>query len=51
MDPDRLAKESLEILSNEDIIAINQDSLAKQAQLVRRYTEEEWDVFSELLAG
>jgi hypothetical protein len=42
LDPDRLNKASLEILSNKEIIAINQDSLAKQAQLVRRNTEDEW---------
>jgi hypothetical protein len=43
LDPKRLSKASLDILSNKEIIAINQDSLAKQAQLVRRNTEDEWD--------
>lgn len=36
---------SLKILSNKEIIAINQDSLGKQAQLVRRYTEEGYDIY------
>ncbi|KAI1504641.1 glycoside hydrolase superfamily [Biscogniauxia marginata] len=38
--------ESFEILSNKEVIAINQDPLGKQAQLVRRYTEEEWDIWA-----
>ncbi|KAK8053648.1 glycoside hydrolase [Apiospora saccharicola] len=29
-----------------EIIAINQDARGKQAQLVRRYTEEEWDLWT-----
>jgi hypothetical protein len=41
LDPDRLDKVSLDILSNKEVIALNQDSLAKQAQLVRRNTEDE----------
>ncbi|KAF2824686.1 glycoside hydrolase [Ophiobolus disseminans] len=51
LDPNRLSRTSLEIISNKEIIAINQDSLAKQAQLVRRYTEEEWDVWIGELSG
>jgi alpha-galactosidase len=35
---------SLSILSNQEIIAINQDPLNEQAQLVRRYTEESYDI-------
>jgi len=42
---------SIAILSNADVIAINQDPLAKQAQLVRRYTEEGWDVWAGELSG
>jgi hypothetical protein len=42
---------SLEILSNKEVIAINQDSLAKQAQLVQIYTEEEWDIWLGDLSG
>lgn len=42
---DRISKTSLATLSNKEVIAINQDSLAKQAQLAVRYTEEEWDVW------
>lgn len=51
LDPARLPKTSLDIMSNKEVIAINQDSLAKQAQLVRRYTEEEWDVWLGELSG
>jgi alpha-galactosidase len=40
-----LSSASVDILSNKEVIAINQDSLAKQAQLVQRFTEEEWDVW------
>ncbi|KAF2661108.1 carbohydrate-binding module family 35 protein [Lophiostoma macrostomum CBS 122681] len=36
---------SLKTLSNQDVISINQDPLSKQARLVKRYTEEEWDVW------
>jgi hypothetical protein len=46
LDPGRLNKASLEILLKKEIIAINQDSLAKQAQLVRRNTEDEWGTLS-----
>jgi len=46
-----LSAASVEILSNKEVIAINQDSLAKQAQLVQRYTEEEWDVWLGDLSG
>jgi alpha-galactosidase len=45
VDPNRLSKTSLEIMSNKEVIAINQDSLAKQAQIARRYTEEQWDIW------
>ena len=38
--------ESIDILSNTEVIAINHDSLSKQARLIRRYTEEEWDVWA-----
>jgi alpha-galactosidase len=51
MDPERLSKSSIEILENKEVIAINQDPLAKQAQLVRRYTEEEWDIWMGDLSG
>ncbi|KAH8882992.1 alpha-galactosidase [Thozetella sp. PMI_491] len=43
--------QSLQILSNTEVIALNQDSLGEQARLVRRYTEEEWDVFAGNLSG
>jgi alpha-galactosidase len=51
LDPDRLSKTSLEILSNKEVIALNQDPLAKQAQLVRRHTEEEYDIWLGDLSG
>lgn len=38
--------ESLEILNNTEVIALNQDALGKQAQLTRRYTTEQYDVWS-----
>ncbi|KAI1759152.1 carbohydrate-binding module family 35 protein [Hypoxylon sp. FL1150] len=42
---------SLDVLRNEEVIAINQDPLGKQARLVRRYTEEEWDIWAGELSG
>jgi hypothetical protein len=45
VDPEKLNKHSLDIMSNTEVIALNQDPLAKQAQLVRRYTEEEYDIW------
>lgn len=47
----RLSKDSLAIMENKEVITINQDSLAKQAQLVRRNTEKEWDVWLGDLSG
>lgn len=46
VDPSMTGQSSLDILSNAEVIAINQDPLGKQAQLVRRYTEEEWDIWA-----
>ncbi|KAJ4376328.1 hypothetical protein N0V83_001611 [Neocucurbitaria cava] len=51
LDSDRLSQTSLDILSNTDVVAINQDPLAEQARLVRRYTEEEWDIWLGNLSG
>ncbi|KAH8719190.1 alpha-galactosidase precursor [Phaeosphaeriaceae sp. PMI808] len=51
LDPNRLSKSSLAILENKEVIAINQDPLVKQAQLVRRHTEEEWDIWMGELSG
>lgn len=42
---------SLEILANTEVIALNQDSLGRQAQLVRRYTEAQYDVWLGELSG
>ena len=51
LDPSRLKNTSKEIMLNKEIIAINQDALAKQAQLVRRDTEGEWDIWLGELSG
>lgn len=42
---------SLEILKNSEVIALNQDSLGKQAQLIRRFTTEQYDVWAGELSG
>lgn len=47
----KLSKTSLAIMSNKEVIAINQDSLGRQAQLVRRHTVEEWDIWLGELSG
>ncbi|KAJ5600931.1 hypothetical protein N7450_001998 [Penicillium hetheringtonii] len=39
-------KDSLAILSNQDVIGFNQDSLGKSADLKRRWTEEQYEVWS-----
>lgn len=46
VDPTMTGQSSLDILSNAEVIALNQDPLGRQAQLVRRYTEEEWDIWA-----
>jgi alpha-galactosidase len=46
-----LPKDSKAILSNKEVIAINQDPLGKGAQLVRRYGPEQWDVWAGDLSG
>ncbi|KAF1966476.1 alpha-galactosidase precursor [Bimuria novae-zelandiae CBS 107.79] len=46
-----LSATSLAIMSNKEVIAIDQDSLGRQAQLVRRYTVEEWDIWLGELSG
>ncbi|KAF3006902.1 hypothetical protein E8E13_011148 [Curvularia kusanoi] len=51
VDPEKLNQHSLDIMSNKEVIAINQDPLAEQAQLVRRFTEEEYDVWLGGLSG
>ncbi|KAI1803478.1 carbohydrate-binding module family 35 protein [Daldinia bambusicola] len=50
-DPKLTPAASLDVLRNEEVIAINQDSLGKQARLVRRYTQEEWDIWVGELSG
>ncbi|CAG9940255.1 unnamed protein product [Clonostachys rosea f. rosea IK726] len=46
MDRSQIPQESLEIMSNKEVIAINQDPLGNAAELVLRHTEEEWDVWA-----
>ncbi|KAI1073499.1 carbohydrate-binding module family 35 protein [Whalleya microplaca] len=42
---------SLAILRTAEVIALNQDPLGAQARLIRRHTEEEWDIFAGPLSG
>ncbi|TDZ51551.1 Alpha-galactosidase D [Colletotrichum trifolii] len=49
--PGLAPEHTLSIVANKEVIAINQDPLARQAQLVRRFTEEEWDVWAGELSG
>ncbi|KXH32010.1 alpha-galactosidase [Colletotrichum nymphaeae SA-01] len=49
--PGLVPESAHEILVNKEVIALNQDPLAKQTELVRRYTEEEWDVWAGELSG
>ncbi|KPM44124.1 putative alpha-galactosidase D [Neonectria ditissima] len=51
IDTESIPEESFKTLSHKEVIAINQDSLAKQAELVLRYTEEEWDLWAGELSG
>ncbi|SPJ76035.1 related to alpha-galactosidase precursor [Fusarium torulosum] len=46
MDAKQIPADSLEVMSNKEAIAVNQDSLGEAAKLVIRYTEEEWDVWA-----
>jgi alpha-galactosidase len=49
--PSLTPAESLAILLNKDVVALNQDRLGEQAQLIRRYTEEGYDIFAGNLSG
>lgn len=51
MNSGKTSSTSLSILGNKEVIAINQDPLGKQARLIRRYTEEEWDIWTGNLSG
>ncbi|KAL6153949.1 hypothetical protein ACJQWK_01422 [Exserohilum turcicum] len=51
LDPQRLSKSSIDIMTNKEVIAINQDPLAKQAKLMQRDTEGEWDIWAGELSG
>ncbi|KAI1041053.1 hypothetical protein LB505_005843 [Fusarium chuoi] len=46
IDAKQIPAESLEVMSNKEVIAINQDPLAEAAKLVICYMEEEWDVWA-----
>ncbi|USP79453.1 carbohydrate-binding module family 35 protein [Curvularia clavata] len=51
LDPKRLSQASIDIMTNKEVISINQDPLAKQARLVQRDTEGEWDIWLGELSG
>jgi hypothetical protein len=51
LDPERISQSSLDVMSNKEVIAINQDPLAQQATLIRRDTKEEWDIWIGKLSG
>ncbi|VTO91862.1 unnamed protein product [Fusarium graminearum] len=46
MDAKQIPSHSLEVMSNKEAVAINQDALGQAAELVIRHTEEQWDVWS-----
>ncbi|KAK7710007.1 hypothetical protein SLS57_008505 [Botryosphaeria dothidea] len=46
MSTTRTPQASLDIMLNADALAINQDPLGEQARLIRRYTEEEYDIWA-----
>jgi alpha-galactosidase len=46
-----LDADALTIFSNKEVVAINQDPLGRAAELVRRFSEEEYDVWAGPLAG
>ena len=49
MDKSLAPLSSLDTLSNKDVIALNQDTLGEQVALIRRYTEEQYDIWAENL--
>ncbi|KAF8251493.1 glycoside hydrolase [Wilcoxina mikolae CBS 423.85] len=46
-----LNADALKVFSNAEVIAINQDALGLAAQLVRRFTQEQYDIWSGPLSG
>jgi len=46
-----ISQASLDILMNKEIIALNQDALGTAAALVRRYSQEQYDVWAGPLSG
>lgn len=51
MDATVTSSSSLAILNNTEVIALDQDALGKQAQLVRRYTDAQYDIWAGELSG
>ncbi|EUC45953.1 carbohydrate-binding module family 35 protein [Bipolaris oryzae ATCC 44560] len=51
LDPKRLSQSSIDIMTNKEVIAIDQDPLAKPAKLIQRNTESEWDIWLGELSG
>jgi alpha-galactosidase len=50
-DSTKISDASLSVISNKDVVAFNQDSLGKSASLRRRWSEEQYDVWSGPLSG
>lgn len=48
---DPIPRKSFEIIANEEVIKINQDPLGKSAELIRRYSEEGYDIYAGELSG
>lgn len=46
LEEDLLDPVALQILSNKELIAINQDPLGQAAKLMRRFTEEQYDIWA-----
>lgn len=47
-----MPQSSFQVVTNKEVIAINQDSLGKSARLIRRYSEEGYDIYAgELSSG
>ncbi|CEL11360.1 hypothetical protein ASPCAL14463 [Aspergillus calidoustus] len=46
-----IPKSSFAAIANQEVIAINQDPLGKSAELVRRFSEEGYDVYAGPLSG
>ncbi|KAI1855490.1 hypothetical protein JX266_000355 [Neoarthrinium moseri] len=51
LEPSLAPQDSLNILGNAEVIALNQDPLGEPARLVRRFTEEEYDIWAGKLSN